>query len=99
MAQENHIKIDSVQELMKASKKFNKSPKKLSNSAKKMLQSPKESENETNPETNDQMDLYEVTNELPCIKHIECSEDEWVFQRREKAKVKWLGIINFRLCF
>ncbi|CAH2058134.1 unnamed protein product, partial [Iphiclides podalirius] len=30
---------------------------------------------------------YEETKDVPDIKEIECSSDDWVFQKREKAKV------------
>lgn len=31
---------------------------------------------------------YEA-NEIPVIKEVECSPDDWVFQKREKAKVNY----------
>lgn len=31
--------------------------------------------------------FYEETKDVPDIKEIECSADDWVFQKREKAKV------------
>lgn len=30
---------------------------------------------------------YEVTSEIPIIKHVDCNPDDWVFQKREKAKI------------
>ncbi|KAM3962181.1 mutagen-sensitive 312 [Aphomia sociella] len=31
--------------------------------------------------------IYEITNDLPDLKEIDCSADDWVFQKKEKAKV------------
>ncbi|XP_052751013.1 structure-specific endonuclease subunit SLX4 [Galleria mellonella] len=31
--------------------------------------------------------IYQITKELPDLREIECSSDDWVFQKKEKAKV------------
>lgn len=46
--------------------------------------------NEMNLQTSGEIDVYEVTNELPDIRDVTCSEEDWVFQKREKAKVTFI---------
>ncbi|XP_052745196.1 structure-specific endonuclease subunit SLX4 isoform X2 [Bicyclus anynana] len=42
---------------------------------------------EPSPEINNENYLYAVTNEHPDIRNIECDTEEWIFQKREKAKL------------
>ncbi|XP_030034103.2 LOW QUALITY PROTEIN: structure-specific endonuclease subunit SLX4 [Manduca sexta] len=49
---------------------------------KKLLPSPKKA-----LEMLEIQDIYEVTNEVPELKETECAVEDWVFQKREKAKV------------
>lgn len=30
---------------------------------------------------------YEITSEVPIVRGVDCHPDDWVFQKREKAKV------------
>ncbi|KAL0810887.1 hypothetical protein ABMA28_010190 [Loxostege sticticalis] len=59
-----------------------KSPRKLIKSPVKKSQTIDKAK-DVNKENN----VYEVTTEFPEIKAVECSEEDWVFQKREKAKV------------
>lgn len=36
--------------------------------------------------------MFMVTSDVPALRDIECGADDWVFQKREKAKVslRWL---------
>lgn len=43
-------------------------------------------------ETDKENDIYEETN-LPVIRDIHCMEEDWVFQKREKAKVRHNSIL------
>lgn len=94
----NILNQDSI-----SSRKNSKSPKKDSKSPRKGSKSPRKGSKSSRTDydlekntldyeiSND--NAYEVTNERPCIKNIECEEDDLVFQKREKAKV----IYRFRV--
>lgn len=44
------------------------------------------------------VNTYEVTSDLPNIKSVDCDPEDWVFQKREKAKVScffFLHLTNF----
>ncbi|KAJ2944855.1 hypothetical protein O0L34_g1747 [Tuta absoluta] len=68
-----------------------KSPKKISEMSKSQKKDvKKDAINRDDDEivaTERENDIYVVTNEVPDIRDIECCEDDWVFQKREKAKV------------
>ncbi|KAJ0171805.1 hypothetical protein K1T71_012568 [Dendrolimus kikuchii] len=61
---------------LKSPTRSSKSPRKGSKSLGNVLDGENSKEN-----------LYDVTNETPCIISIGCEEDDLVFQKREKAKV------------
>lgn len=52
----------------------------------KSLESGKQNANNV-LECDKENNLYELTNELPYITAIDCLEEDWVFQKREKAKI------------
>ncbi|KAL4716745.1 hypothetical protein ACJJTC_001901 [Scirpophaga incertulas] len=73
---QTHPVIESCSDYISPSKKRKinpESPKKISETSKEAI------ENE--------IFIYEVTKVLPDIKAIECPEEDWVFQKREKAKI------------
>ncbi|XP_063372472.1 structure-specific endonuclease subunit SLX4 [Cydia amplana] len=67
--------------------KATKSPRKPTKSPKKGSRSPKTSEEGNLNDSDKENDLFMVTREVPVIRNIECDADDWVFQKREKAKL------------
>lgn len=80
------IKRD-IESIPRASQINQKSPGK-NNSPKKIIE-----------EMDKENDIYEETN-LPIIKDIQCVEEDWVFQKREKAKVRnfYINVLTTYTC-
>ncbi|KAI5634276.1 slx4 endonuclease domain-containing protein [Phthorimaea operculella] len=83
-------KISKSQKIISPTKR--KSPKKISKALNKESKTDTaDIEDDENGQemavTGKENDIYAVTNEVPEIRDIECCEEDWVFQKREKAKL------------
>ncbi|XP_061705483.1 structure-specific endonuclease subunit SLX4 [Cydia pomonella] len=72
----------------KSSSSTSISLRKATKSPIKASKSPRKSEDGNLNNSDKENDLFMVTRELPVIRNIECDADDWVFQKREKAKLQ-----------
>lgn len=73
-----------------------KSPNKIKGITKEKVKDSEESNRLNDPEVIPIRKKYEV-DETPVIKEVVCSPDDWVFQKREKAKV--LNLLPIKVTF
>ncbi|XP_039765741.1 structure-specific endonuclease subunit SLX4 isoform X2 [Pararge aegeria] len=93
---QTHPLVESHDDCPSPSKRQKKEDKTLNSPTKSSAISPLDSISMTSkaplkgsePEINLANDLYAITNEQPDIRNIACEADEWVFQKREKAKLQ-----------
>ncbi|XP_048003297.1 structure-specific endonuclease subunit SLX4 [Leguminivora glycinivorella] len=84
----------SPRKVTKSPIKATKSPKKAAQSPRKALRSPRKalrsprSEDQNLNDSDKENGLFMMTREVPVIRNIECDDDDWVFQKREKAKLQ-----------
>ncbi|XP_063547206.1 structure-specific endonuclease subunit SLX4 [Cydia strobilella] len=77
----------SPRKTTKSPRKCPKSPNKATKSPRKASRSPRTSEEGNLNDSDKENDLFMVTREVPVIRIVECDADDWVFQKREKAKL------------
>ncbi|XP_063393773.1 structure-specific endonuclease subunit SLX4 [Cydia fagiglandana] len=77
----------SPRKATKSPRKATKSPRKATNSPRKASRSPRTSEGGNLNDSDKENDLFTMTREVPVIRNVECDADDWVFQKREKAKL------------
>ncbi|XP_063630691.1 structure-specific endonuclease subunit SLX4 [Cydia splendana] len=79
--------IKSPKKATKSPRKAMKSPRKAMKSPRKASRSPRTSEEGNWNDSDKDNDLFMMTREVPVIRNVECDADDWVFQKREKAKL------------
>ncbi|XP_047539429.1 protein PFC0760c [Vanessa atalanta] len=86
---QTHPVVEScdVEECLSPSKKRKYDIGTKHDSPKKSKESPRKQLSASFEETNKENTLYAITKEIPDLREIKCIPDEWVFQKKEKAKV------------
>lgn len=83
-------KLKTNHSLPKTSPVNNKSPEKVPVPTSQIYRSPRKLKDGVNDEGMDKENyVYEVTNETPEIRDIESVDEDWVFQKRSKTKVRY----------